>query len=37
MSIDQDRMPVSFDIYAGNTFEGHTFKDSIEKMKKNIN
>ncbi|WP_129408178.1 IS1634 family transposase [Marinitoga lauensis] len=34
MSIDQDRMPVSFDIYAGNTFEGHTFKDSIEKMKK---
>ncbi len=27
-------MPVSFDIYPGNTFEGHTFKDTIETMKK---
>jgi transposase len=27
-------MPVSFDIYPGNTFEGHTFKDTIEVMKK---
>ncbi|PNR99233.1 hypothetical protein X927_06060 [Petrotoga mexicana DSM 14811] len=27
-------MPVSFDIYPGNTFEGHTFKDTIELMKK---
>ena len=34
MSIDRDRMPVSFDIYPGNTFEGHTFKDTIEVMKK---
>ncbi|MGY4686665.1 IS1634 family transposase [Petrotoga sp. DB-2] len=34
MSIDRDRMPVSFDIYPGNTFEGHTFKDTIEAMKK---
>ena len=34
MSIDRDRMPVSFDIYPGNTFEGHTFKDTIETMKK---
>ncbi|WP_175420294.1 IS1634 family transposase [Marinitoga sp. 1154] len=34
MSIDQDKMPVSFDIYPGNTFEGHTLKDSIKKMKK---
>jgi transposase len=33
MSIDRDRMPVSFDIYPGNTFEGHTFKDTIEAMK----
>jgi len=33
MSIDRDRMPVSFDIYPGNTFEGHTFKDTIEVMK----
>jgi transposase len=33
MSIDRDRMPVSFDIYPGNTFEGHTFKDAIERMK----
>ncbi|WGS64354.1 IS1634 family transposase [Marinitoga aeolica] len=34
MSIDQDKMPVSFDIYPGNTFEGHTFKDAVETMKK---
>jgi hypothetical protein len=34
MSIDRDRMPVNFDIYPGNTFEGHTFKDTIEVMKK---
>jgi transposase len=37
MSIDQDKMPVSFDIYPGNTFEGHTFKDTVETMKKRYN
>lgn len=37
MSIDQDKMPVSFEIYPGNTFEGHTFKDAIETMKSRYN
>lgn len=30
-------MPVSFDIYPGNTFEEHTFKDAIEAMKRRYN
>jgi len=30
-------MPVSFEIYPGNTFEGHTFKDAIETMKSRYN
>jgi len=37
MSVDRDRFPVSFNIYEGNKFEGHTMKDAIEEMKSKYN
>jgi len=37
MSVDAERFPVSFNIYEGNKFEGHTMKDAIEEMKSKYN
>lgn len=32
--VDHEGYPFDFDFFQGNTFEGHTFKPSIEKVKK---
>ena len=31
--IDQEGRPIGFDVFAGNTYEGHTLKDAITKLK----
>lgn len=35
--LDLDGRPVGFDIFPGNTFEGHTLKDALEKVKHRFN
>lgn len=32
--IDQKRNPVGYEVYAGDTYEGHTFSDSVEKLRR---
>ena len=36
MLIDADKHPVGYQIFHGNTFEGHTFPHAIEQLKKII-
>jgi len=31
--IDKQKQPIAYQVYKGDTFEGHTFKDAIEKLK----
>ena len=31
--IDKDKNPIGYNIYKGNTFEGHTFSDAIKRLK----
>ena len=31
--IDKNKNPIGYNIYKGNTFEGHTFKDAIRQLK----
>jgi len=37
MLIDADKHPVGYQIFQGNTFEGHTFPHAIEQLKKDYN
>ena len=32
--VDKDGMPLGFEVYPGNTFEGHTLPDIVQKIKK---
>jgi len=32
--IDKHKQPIGYQIYKGNFFEGHTFRDALEKLKK---
>ncbi len=32
--IDKDKQPVAYQVYKGDTFEGHTFKDALSSLKK---
>ena len=32
--VDQEGMPLGFEVYPGNTFEGHTLPDIVEKIKR---
>ncbi len=32
--VDKLRNPISYDIYKGNTYEGHTMIDALNKVKK---
>lgn len=32
--VDEHGIPLGFEVYPGNTFEGHTLKDIVEKMRK---
>ena len=34
MLIDKDKNPVGYNIYQGGFYEGHTFKDAVDKLKK---
>jgi transposase len=34
MLIDRDKRPVGYQIFKGNTYEGHTFVEAIERLKK---
>ena len=31
--IDKDKNPIGFEVYKGNTFEGHTFEDAVKRIK----
>lgn len=31
--IDKDKNPIGFEVYKGNTFEGHTFEDALKRIK----
>lgn len=31
--IDKEKNPIGFEVYKGNTFEGHTFEDAIKRIK----
>lgn len=33
MMIDKDKNPVGYNVYKGDTYEGHTFKDALEDLK----
>lgn len=35
--IDQEGTPLGFEVYPGNTFEGHTLNDIVEKMRHKFN
>lgn len=35
--IDKNKVPIGFQLFKGSSFEGHTFKDAIEKLKKKYN
>jgi hypothetical protein len=35
--VDTEGRPVGFDVYPGNTFEGHTLKSALTKLKKRFN
>lgn len=35
--IDKEGRPVGFDVFPGNTFEGHTLKIAVKKLKNNFN
>lgn len=35
--VDLEGRPVGFDVFPGNTFEGHTLKTAIQKVKENFN
>lgn len=35
--IDKEGRPVGFDVFPGNTFEGHTLEIAVKKLKKNFN
>lgn len=37
MLIDKDKRPVSYEIYEGNTYEGHTFEDAVKALKETYN
>ena len=37
MLIDAEKHPVGYQIFHGNTFEGHTFPDAIVRLKKDFN
>lgn len=37
MLIDKDKRPISYEIYQGNTYEGHTFEDAVKTLKKEYN
>lgn len=32
--IDTDKQPIGYEIYSGDTFEGHSFEDALERLKK---
>ena len=32
--IDKDKQPIGYEIYSGDTFEGHSFEDALERWKK---
>jgi transposase len=32
--IDRNRNPVGYEVYSGNTYEGHTFADSVNKLRR---
>lgn len=32
--IDKNKQPIGYKIYSGNTYEGHTFNDALQKLKK---
>lgn len=34
LMIDQHKQPIGYEIYQGSQFEGHTLKDSLEKLKR---
>lgn len=31
--IDKEKNPIGFEVYAGNTFEGHTFESAVKRLK----
>jgi len=35
--IDKNKVPIGFEVYKGNQFEGHTFKDAVKKLKSKYN
>lgn len=35
--IDKNKIPIGFEIYKGNQYEGHTFKDAVKKLKNKYN
>ena len=35
--IDKHKQPIGYQIYSGDTYEGHTFKDALEKLKQQYN
>jgi transposase len=35
--IDRDKQPIGYQIYQGDFYEGHTFKDAVDKLKKRYN
>jgi len=35
--IDKNKVPIGFEIYKGSCYEGHTFKDAVNKLKRKYN
>ena len=35
--IDKNKNPIGFEVYSGNTFEGHTFEDAVKRIKDKYN
>jgi len=31
--IDKDKLPIGYELYAGDSFEGHSFEDALERLK----